>query len=166
MKKQWETNPEIQAQLNGLIELSDRYERGQVIAYSRIERAVGVARLNPNGERNNRFAWLLNKWSRHMARTRQIHMESIPGEGIKLLTHEEQAITMPQKRLKRAYRQHGRIIKAVNDTDFSRLSMNQRLIAAATRDHSEESQRTIRNQRNVMKGNLGTNVRASLIDAD
>jgi transposase-like protein len=141
-----ETIAEVTAATDLLMQLADRYERGQVIAWSDIE-AI-------SGERTEfRSRHIINKWRRRLEQEREIVTLGAPNVGVRLLTHQETAQEIPRLRQRKAYKQLRRAIKQTSTVDISRLTDHQRRLLVAQQQNMADTRRELfRSQKQLQEG--------------
>lgn len=137
---------EITVAVNALMVMSAKFDRGQVIPYELIEEITG-----PHGE--GRGVYLLRKWRKALEREREIVTLPLDTVGIRLLTHKETAVEIPQLRQGKAYRQIRRAIKQTSLVDATRLTVGERKLLSAQRTYMADQRRSLyRSQRELDKG--------------
>jgi hypothetical protein len=156
-RKQFEEDPEIAERVETLKAITSDYQRGHVLLWEVAEDAIGFDRES----KELRYAIL--KWRRFCHRELRIETWAIPGTGIKLLTESEQVAMLPQMRARKAYRQHGLILRSLRNTQIANLSEHERRMAAAIREHSTEARRQTNKVTNTTRGRI-PNDRAALIE--
>lgn len=156
-RKQFEQDPEIVARLQSLKELTADYERGNVLMWEVVEAKLGLDR------EDERLKYAVLKWRKYCHKELRIETWAIPGSGIKLLTESEQVSMLPQKRAKKAYRQHGLILRSIRNTNIQNLSEHERRMAAAIIEHSRAARKDTNKVTNSTRGKI-PNDRQALID--
>jgi len=156
-RKQFEEDPEIAARVELLKLGTSDYSRGHVLLW---EVAEGLLGLDRNDEK---MKYAVLKWRKYVHRELRIETWAIPGTGVKLLTESEQIEMLPQKRARRAYRQHGLILRAIRNTNLANLTDHQRRIAAAVNEHSRAARTATNKVTNTTRGKI-PNDRQALID--
>ena len=156
-RKQFEEDPQIAERVEKLKAITEDYQRGHVLLWEVAEAALGLDRES----RELRYA--VHKWRKYYHNERRTETWAIPGTGIKLLTESEQVAMLPQKRAKKAYRQHGLILRSLRNTAIANLSEHERRMAAAIREHSTEARRQTNKVTNTTRGKI-PNDRAALIE--
>jgi hypothetical protein len=156
-RKYFEEDPEIEKQMQVLRGVASMLGRGDVLEYAPAEAALGLQRDEP------RFEYLVKKWRRDKARDEKTETWPVPGVGVKLLTHLEQATMLPEKRAKKAYRQHGLILRSIQNTDLAKLPVHARRLAVAVADHSKAARREARKVGKYARGNVSSD-RQKLLD--
>lgn len=142
----FEPKDEVTASVNALMDLANRYERGQCIPWIEIEKITG-----PHDDGGATHA--IRKWRRRLEGERDIVTLPAVTVGIRLLTHKETFKEIPPLRERKAYRQIRRGIKQMTTIDESRLSDHERRILAAQRTNMADQRRTIfRSLRQIEKG--------------
>ena len=148
---------EIQSQLGQLIEVTGHLQRGDILAWETVLQITGQP------ETDQRTRYVVWKWRRHLQNNRRIETWPENGIGFRLLTDHEQVTLIPRKRAKRAYRQHGKILRAMRNTDMTKLSEADRKIASAVIEHSRQARREALLIRKKIPGEVKTD-RAILIE--
>ena len=156
-RKQFEEDPEIAARVELLKLGTSDYSRGHVLLW---EVAEGLLGLDRNDEK---MKYAVLKWRKYVHRELRIETWAIPGTGVKLLTEAEQIEMLPQKRARRAYRQHGLILRSLRNTNLANLTDHQRRIAAAVNEHSRAARTATNKVTNTTRGKI-PNDRQALID--
>jgi len=156
-KKQWEEDPEIAARVELLKKITADYQRGHVLLWEVAEAALGMDR------NDDRLQYAVKKWRKYCHSELSIETWGIPGQGVKLLTESEQVSMLPQKRSKRAYRQHGLILRSIRNTNIANLSEHERRMAAAIIEHSRAARRDTNKVTNTTRGKI-PNDRQALIE--
>jgi hypothetical protein len=156
-RKQFEQDPEIITRVEALKTLTAEYQRGNVLLWEVVEATLGMDR------EDDRLKYAVLKWRKHCHRDRRIETWAIPGSGIKLLTESEQVSMLPQKRAKKAYRQHGLILRSIKNTNIQNLSEHERRMAAAIIEHSRNARIDTNKVTNTTRGKI-PNDRQALID--
>jgi hypothetical protein len=156
-KKQFEEDPEISARVEALKKLTADYERGNVLLWETAESTLGLDRDS------DELKYAVLKWRKHCHKNLRIETWAIPGVGIKLLTQSDQVSMLPQKRAKRAYRQHGLILRSIKNTDIHSLSEHERRMAAAIIENSRNARKATNKVTNSTRGKI-PNDRQALID--
>ena len=156
-RKQFEEDPEIAARVELLRLGTSDYSRGHVLMW---EVAEGLLGLDRNDEK---MKYAVLKWRKYVHRELRIETWAIPGTGVKLLTESEQIEMLPQKRARRAYRQHGLILRSLRNTNLANLTDHQRRIAAAVNEHSRAARTATNKVTNTTRGKI-PNDRQALID--
>ena len=156
-RKQFEQDPEIGARVEALKELTADYQRGNVLMWEVVEAKLGMDR------EDDRLKYAVLKWRKYCHKDLRIETWAIPGSGIKLLTESEQVSMLPQKRAKKAYRQHGLILRSIKNTNLSNLTDRERLMARAIIEHSRAARKDTNRVTNTTRGKI-PNVRESLIE--
>lgn len=156
-RKQFEEDPEIAARVDKLKALTADYERGNVLPWEVVESVLGLHR----DDEKLRYAVL--KWRKFCHKERKIETWPVPGVGIKLLTESEQVSMLPQKRAKKAYRQHGLILRSIKNTNLMKLSEHERRMAVAIIDHSRQARKQTNKVTNTTRGKI-PNDRQALIE--
>ena len=156
-RKQFEEDPEIAARVDALKVVTADYERGHVLLWE-----VAAATLDlPVDDDKLRYA--VHKWRKYCHKELRIETWAIPQMGIKLLSESEQVAMLPQKRAKKAYRQHGLILRSIKNTNLQNLSEHERRMAAAIVEHSRSARRQTNKVSNTTRGKI-PNDRQALID--
>ena len=119
-RKQFEEDPEIAARVEVLKQLTADYKRGHMLLWEVAEAALDMLRDD------ERLRYAVHKWRKYCHHELRIETWAIPGAGIKLLTESEQVAMLPQKRAKKAYRQHGLILRSIKNTNILNLSEHER----------------------------------------
>ncbi len=156
-KKQFEEDPEIKARVDKLIAATADFDRGNMLMWEVAEALLGMHRDD------ERLRYAVQKWRKHCHKQLRIETWAIPGSGIKLLTESEQVSMLPQKRSKRAYRQHGLILRSIKNTNLHNLSDHERRMAAAIVEHSRDARCHTNRVTNTTRGKI-PNDRAALIE--
>ena len=156
-RKQFEEDPEIKARIEKLKETTADYERGHVLLWEVAEAVLEMDR------KDDRLLYAVLRWRKYCHKTLRIETWALPGIGIKLLSHSEQVSMLPQRRAKRAYRQHGLILRSIHNTDIAEISDHERRMAAAIIEHSREARRQTNKVSNSTRGKI-PNDRQALID--
>lgn len=153
----FEKQPENAKRLELLIAATVDYERGHMLLCEVAEAVLNVP------WRSNEMRNAINSWRKHLHQERGIETWSVPGVGVKLLPDEEISTVVGQKRTKKAYRQHGLILRAFKNTRMDHLSDHQKRVAIALAKTSEESRKELRHVKGIVQGNI-TSDRQALID--
>jgi hypothetical protein len=156
-RHQFEEDPEIAARVEKLKAITADYSRGNVLLWEVAEAALNLERDD------ERLRYAVGKWRKYCHKELRIETWAIPGSGIKLLTESEQVSMLPQKRAKRAYRQHGLILRSIRNTNTSNLSDHERRMAAAIVEHSRNARKQTNKVSNSTRGKI-PNDRQALID--
>jgi hypothetical protein len=157
-KKQWEEDPEVAARVNAIKKAAEGMQRGQVLLWEVIEAAVGLDRKH----KDMRYA--ISKWRKFVVRELGIETWFVPGVGVKMLMPNEHFTVVADKRGKMAYRQHGKILRAMTKTlDTSKLSEHELRMRAAIIDHSRSARKQTNKVTSTARGNVQNN-RQSLIE--
>ena len=156
-RKQFDDDPEIKARVDKLKEITSDYQRGNVLLWEVAEAALGMTRDD------ERLKYAVLKWRKHCHKDLRVETWAIPGTGIKLLTESDQVSMLPQKRAKRAYRQHGLILRSIKNTNIFNLSDHEKRMAAAIIEHSRNARKQTNKVSNTTRGKI-PNDRQALID--
>ena len=156
-RKQFEEDPEIAERVEKLKAITADYQRGNVLLWEVAEAALGMTRDD------ERLKYAVLKWRKYCHHELRTETWAIPGSGIKLLTESEQVAILPQKRAKRAYRQHGLILRSIKNTNIQNLSEHERRMAAAIIENSRNARRATNKVTNTTRGKI-PNDRQALID--
>lgn len=157
MAKQFEEDPEIAARVEALKKATADYVRGNVLLWEVAETILGMTRDD------ERLKYAILKWRKYCHKELRIETWAIPGSGVKLLTESEQVGMLPQKRAKRAYRQHGLILRSIKNTNIANLTEHERRMAAAIIEHSRNARKQTNKVTNTTRGKI-PNDRQALID--
>ena len=156
-RKQFEEDPEIAARVDAIKAITADYSRGHVLLWEVAEATLAMDR------NDERLRYAVLKWRKYCHQELRIETWAIPGTGIKLLTESEQVAMLPQKRAKRAYRQHGLILRSLRNTTLANLSEHERRMAMAIHEHSREARKQANRVTNTTRGKI-PNDRQALID--
>jgi hypothetical protein len=156
-QKQWAEDPEITVRVEALKVLTADYQRGNMLLWSVAESVLQMERTD------ERLQYAVLKWRKYYHREMRIETWAIPGKGVKLLTESEQVSMLPQARAKKAYRQHGLILRSIQNTNISNLSEHERRMAAAIIEHSRAARKQTNKVTNTTRGKV-PNDRQALID--
>lgn len=156
-RKQFEEDPEIVARLEKLKQITADYTRGNVLPWEVVEAALSLNR------EDEKLQYAVRKWRKFCHKELRIETWAIPGTGIKLLTESEQVSMLPQKRAKRAYRQHGLILRSIKNTNLSNLSDHEKRMAAAITEFSRNARTQTNKVTNTTRGRI-PNDRQALIE--
>jgi hypothetical protein len=156
-RKQFEEDPEIAERVEKLKAITADYQRGNVLLWEVAEAALGMTRDD------ERLKYAVLKWRKYCHHELRIETWAIPGSGIKLLTESEQVAMLPQKRAKRAYRQHGLILRSIKNTNIQNLPEHERRMAAAIIENSRNARKATNKVTNTTRGKI-PNDRQALID--
>jgi len=156
-RKQFEEDPEIAARVETIKAATAEYQRGNVLLWEVVESLLGMSR------EDDRLKYAVLKWRKWHHHERRIETWAIPGTGIKLLTESEQVSMLPQKRAKKAYRQHGLILRSIKNTNIANLSEHERRMAAAIIEHSRNARKDTNKGTNTTRGKI-PNDRHALIE--
>ena len=156
-KKQFEEDPEIGERVQKLKDITADYHRGNVLLWEIAEATLGL----PRDDEKLRYAVL--KWRKYCHHELRIETWAVPGVGIKLLTESEQVAMLPQKRAKKAYRQHGLILRSIKNTNIQNLSEHERRMAFAIIENSRNARKATNRVTNTTRGKI-PNDRQALID--
>lgn len=139
----YEVNEKHKAALDQMIADFADTKRGTLVAWEKIETAMGVSRFLPAGR------YLARKFVQWMRRHRKVIVRQVPGDGMRFLTDAENARETPVYRGKRAYRQTNRLVREVGCVDTSKLTQHERRVLAsnveAARRNRLEIGRSLRN---------------------
>jgi phage regulator Rha-like protein len=155
--KQFEEDPEIAARVEKLKRITADYDRAHVLLWEVAEACLDMHRDD------ERLKYAVLKWRKYCHHELRIETWAIPGVGIKLLTQSEQVRMLPQKRAKKAYRQHGLILRSIKNTDVDSLSEHERRMARAITEHSRDARKQTNKISNTTRGKI-PNDRQALID--
>lgn len=103
-----------------LFALADSHERGQFIAWDKIEAAAGFSRNDVQ------CRYIVSKFFKRYLRERGIAFRPEPGVGYRMLTESEQVRVCGRDRNRKAFRQLGTAIKEIEGGDVEKLSMADR----------------------------------------
>lgn len=156
-RRQFEEDPEIAARVDKLKSITADYERGNVLLWEVVEAALGLDRDD------EKLKYAVLKWRKHCHTELKIETWAIPGSGIKLLTESEQVSMLPQKRAKKAYRQHGLILRSIKNTNIMNLSEHERRMAMAVIENSRNARKATNRVTNTTRGKI-PNDRQALIE--
>lgn len=156
-RKQFEDDLEIKERVEKLKTATADYSRGNVLLWEVAEAVLGIERDD------DRLRYAVGKWRKYCHKELRIETWAIPGSGIKLLTESEQVSMLPQKRAKRAYRQHGLILRSIKNTNIQNLSDHEKRMAAAIIEHSRNARKQTNKVSNTTRGKI-PNDRQALID--
>lgn len=156
-RKVFEDDPEIADRVQKLKHATKDFERGNVLLWEVAEAVLGMTR----DDEQLRYAVL--KWRKYCHHELRIETWAIPGSGIKLLTESEQVSMLPQKRARKAYRQHGLILRSIKNTNIQNLSEHERRMAAAIIENSRNARKSTNKVTNTTRGKI-PNDRQALID--
>ena len=156
-KKQFEEDPEIGERVQKLKDITADYQRGNMLLWEIAEATLGL----PREDESLRYAVL--KWRKYCHHELRIETWAVPGVGIKLLTESEQVAMLPQKRAKKAYRQHGLILRSIKNTNIQNLSEHERRMAFAIIENSRNARKATNRVTNTTRGKI-PNDRQALID--
>lgn len=139
---------EITAAVESLTALSAKYDRGECIPWTEIEEISGP-------RKENRSRHIIIKWRKRLRREREIVTFCAASVGVRLLTHKEVANEVPRYRQKRAYRQIRRAMSETRLVDVERLSMAERKMLVAQREHMAQQRLALhRSQKQLAKGSV------------
>jgi hypothetical protein len=147
-RKQFEEDPEVAARVEQLKAATADYHRGHVLLWEVAEAILG---LNRN---DDKLKYAVLKWRKHCHKELRIETWAIPGTGIKLLSESEQVSMLPQKRAKRAYRQHGLILRSIRNTNLANLSDHEKRMAAAITEYSRNARKQANKVGNTTRGRI------------
>jgi hypothetical protein len=156
-RRQFEEDPEIAERLAKLKAVTADYERGNVLLWEVAEAVLGLDRDD------ERLRYAILKWRKWCHDDLRIETWAVPGTGVKLLTESEQVSMLPQKRAKRAYRQHGLILRSIKNTNLMALPEHERRMAIAIEEHSRAARKQTNKVTNTTRGKI-PNDRQALID--
>jgi len=156
-RKQFEEMPEITARVDALKIATADYNRGNILLW---EVAEAILDMHRDDER---LRYAVHKWRKYCHHELKIETWAIPGSGIKLLTESEQVAMLPQKRARKAYKQHGLILRSIRNTTLANLTDHERRMAAAIIEHSRAARRDTNKVTNTTRGKI-PNDRQALID--
>lgn len=156
-RKQFEEDPEIKQRVDRLISSTADMSRGQMLMWEVVEALFDMQRDD------ERLRYAVSKWRKYCHKQLRIETWAIPGSGIKLLTESEQVSMLPQKRAKKAYRQHGLILRSIKNTNIQNLSDHEKRMAAAITEYSRSARKQTNRVTNTTRGKI-PNDRAALID--
>jgi hypothetical protein len=125
-------------------------DRGETIPWGEIEPISGSRREYPGKT-------IIGKWCKRMRRERCIVAWAVPGVGIRLLTHKQAAVLVPQVRQRRARRQHNRALRELDTVNVTALSDHERHVLAQQM-HNLKYQRLMigRSYRELERASQGT----------
>ena len=156
-KRQFEEDPEIAARVEKLKAVTADFQRGNVLLWEVAEATLGLDRDD------EKLRYAVGKWRKYCHKELRIETWAIPGTGVKLLTESEQVGMLPQKRAKKAYRQHGLILRSIKNTNISNLTEHERRMAAAIIEHSRQARKDTNKVTNTTRGKV-PNDRQALIE--
>ena len=156
-RKQFEELPEITERVEKLKNATADYQRGNVLLWEVVEALLGMTR------EQEELKYAVLKWRKYCHRELRIETWAIPGTGIKLLTESEQVAMLPQKRAKKAYRQHGLILRSISNTNLNNLTDHECRMAAVIVEHSRAARKATNKVTNTTRGKI-PNDRQALID--
>ena len=137
-ERDWrEEDPQITAQVEALFAVCADYERGQVVPYSKIERAIGMRRDTERGK------YVLQKARRRIRKERDIVIRPEVSVGWRMLTDTEAAKIVPHDRQRRAVRQIRRGLVECQSVRAERLTPRERQLLAANMQAMEAERREI-----------------------
>ena len=137
---------EVTAAVDALLELSNRYERGQVVPWHEVEAIAG-------DRRENRPKHIIGKWRRRLEKEREQVTLCADTVGVRLLTHKETATEIPRLRQRRAYKQIRRALRQVATVDDARLSDHERRLLASQRTNMAAQRKELfRSQKQLAQG--------------
>lgn len=150
-------DPDITARVEKLKAITADYERGNVLPWEVVEAVLGLDRDD------DKLRYAVHKWRKFYHNEKKIETWAVTGVGIKLLTQSEQVSMLPQKRAKKAYRQHGLILRSIKNTNLMSLPEHERRMAMAIMDHSRQARKQTNKVTNTTRGKI-PNDRQALID--
>lgn len=156
-KKQFAEDPEIAERVEKLKAVTADYQRGNVLLWEIAETTLGLHRDD------EKLRYAVDKWRKYCHKELRIETWAIPGTGVKLLTESEQVSMLPQKRARKAYRQHGLILRSIKNTNIANLSEHERRMAAAIIEHSRQARKDTNKVTNTTRGKI-PNDRQALTD--
>lgn len=156
-KRQFEEDPEIGARVEALKKVTADYQRGNVLTWEIVETVLSMHRDD------ERLRYAVLKWRKFCHKERRIETWAIPSTGVKLLTESEQVVMLPQKRARKAYRQHGLILRSIKNTNIQNLTEHERRMAAAIIEHSRNARQQTNKVTNTTRGKI-PNDRKALIE--
>ena len=156
-RKQFEEDPEIAERLEKLKAATKDLSRGHMLMWEVVEALLGMERDD------DRLRYAVHKWRKYVHHELRIETWAIPGQGIKLLTESEQVSMLPQKRARKAYRQHGLILRSIKNTNIQNLSDHEKRMAAAIIENSRNARKATNRVSNTTRGKI-PNDRQALID--
>ena len=156
-RKQFEEDPGIADRVEKLKAATSDYSRGNVLLWEVAEATLGLHRDD------EKLRYAVSKWRKYYHHELRTETWAIPSVGIKLLTESEQVAMLPQKRAKKAYRQHGLILRSIKNTNILNLSEHERRMAMAIVDHSRQARKQTNKVTNTTRGKI-PNDRQALID--
>lgn len=125
-------------------------DRGETIPWEEIEPISGSRRECPGKT-------IILKWIKRMRRERSIVAWAVPGVGVRLLTHKQAAVWVPQVRQRRARRQHNKALGELGTVNVTALSDHERRVLSQ-QTHNLRYQRLMigRSYRALEKATKGT----------
>jgi len=158
LRSKFEENPELERRVQQLIAFTAEFAAGHILMRDDVERLLGVAWDSQESRQ------AVAKWRKHMLRVRKIETWGLRDVGVKLLTAGEHFTVIAVKRAKRAYKQHGKILRAMNTTlDAEVLTEHQMRMRAAIVEHSRSARAQTNKVSNTLRGKI-PNDRAALIE--
>lgn len=132
--------------VDAVVNVAGDYNRGMVIPWAVVERAMGRGRDDEGGRQ------IVKRAVRRILSEREIVIRIANNVGLCLLTDEEAAEEVPRSRQKRAYRQLNRGLRELAAVRVSLLSDAMRLAAVRQRQCMAEERREIgRSYREIRK---------------
>lgn len=123
--------------VDAVVNVAGDYNRGMMIPWAVVERAMGRGRDDEGGRQ------IVNRARKRILSDREIVIRIASNIGLHLLTDEEAAEEVPRSRQRRAYRQLNRGLRELAAVRVSLLSDAQRLAAVRQRQCMAEERREI-----------------------
>lgn len=137
---------EITTAVDALMQMTEKFDRGQIISWDEIEKIAG-------DRTENRSKYIIKKWLRRLEKEREIVTLCAVSIGVRLLTHRETATEIPKIRQRRAYRQIRRGIRQTKTVDPSRLSLHERRLLVVQQQNMADARRELfRSQKQLSEG--------------
>lgn len=113
-------------------------ERGTILRWSDIEHVTGCTRYTGS------WSTIVNKVRRRLRKERMQATWAEREVGLRLLTHKETAVEIPQKRQRRMFRQAGRALQEMATVDTAGLNMTERRLLISQIDRLKSERKSLR----------------------
>lgn len=134
----FESKEAIKKHTDKLMALADDLSRGEVLKWSDIEDATGLA------HKTEAFKYVQNRFRQRLLRERHIATRAVPTVGVELLTEQLQVRWCSEYYQRKAFRSTGRAVKALSVVEPANLAMHDRRLRLAQLDRLKGERRQLR----------------------
>lgn len=133
-----EAKEKITKAVDALMELAASVQRGEVLLWTDIEQATGIARYTEC------WSTVVVKFRKRLLRERCIAVLPVTGSGLEFLTQQDQVRRIAEYRQRRMFRQSTRAVREIGAADPAQLCLHNRRLRLAQLERLKHERKHIR----------------------